>query len=178
VKKIILILLILFGISACDKHSAQENLDLGLSYYKGDKNKNIEQDYDKAFKFLKKSTNQGNLDAQYKLAGMYLYGTGVKRDSKKGMDLYEDAAEKGHIQSQITIGNAYLAGDGVPKDFDKAVQWFTRAADQNDYFATFLLGLIHQNVDNKKSLEWYKKASVYKEDKGRSLKFIKLFLEK
>lgn len=36
-KKIILILLIIFGISACDKHNAQENLDLGLSYYKGDK---------------------------------------------------------------------------------------------------------------------------------------------
>lgn len=40
------------------------------------------------------------------------------------------------------------------------------------------MGLIHQHVDKKKSLEWYKKASVYKEDKGRSLKFMKIFLEK
>ncbi len=63
---------------------------LGVKYYAG---KGIEQDYNKAFEYFKKSAEAGNVNAQYNLAVMYEDGLGTEKDINKAIKWYKKSAE-------------------------------------------------------------------------------------
>jgi uncharacterized protein len=102
--------------------------------------------YAPAFKDFKRLADQGNSDAQLKLALMYHYGLGVKEDDKSAFKWMKKAAEQANAEAQYQLANFYLYGFGVPgteHDPDlNAVQWYFKAALQGHAEAQYSLGLM------------------------------------
>jgi len=109
---------------------------------------------------IKKSAEQGNAEAQYKLASAYLDGKDVPYDLKETVKWAQKAADQGHRDAQAMLGRAYFYGHGVPKDYQKAYDWLVKAAEQECADAQFFLGTICEAVErHNDAVEWYKKGA-------------------
>ena len=56
----------------------------------------------------------GDVDAQYRLALMYLKGTGGERDPLQGARWLKHAAERGHLRAQVMLGDLLYNGGALP----------------------------------------------------------------
>ena len=88
------------------------------------------QNYTEAFKYCKKSAEQGHEEAQFNLGYMYQYGQGIKQDYFKAVELYQKAAEQGYAKAQFILGLIFFEG----KNYSKAKEYFGLACD-NKYQA-------------------------------------------
>jgi TPR repeat protein len=79
----------------------------------------------------RKSAEQGNPDSQFRVAGMYEAGRGVRQDMAIAADWYRRAAEQGHAASQNKLGLLHEAGRGLPQNPVSALAWFCLAAASN-----------------------------------------------
>lgn len=103
---------------------------LGYNYEKG---LGVDQDFDKAIEWYRKSAEQGNAEAQYSLADCYLCGRGVAMNEVEAIKWLHKAAEQGHIEAQYYLGKCYYKGiHGVLIDYDEAAKWYRKAAEQGD----------------------------------------------
>lgn len=119
---------------------------LGSAYLNGETG--ISQDLERAKYWLEKSANQGWVDAQMELVGLYLYGKGdtFKKDNKKAFYWTEQAAKYNHVGSQQTLAIMYFDGLGVPVDLSKFLYWTQKAANNGEPVAQYNLGLVHMNA--------------------------------
>ena len=85
---------------------------------------------DDDFDAVKKSAEQGDVDAQFRLGFMYSIGEGVLEDDAEAVRWYRKAAEQGDAGAQNNLGLMYANGEGVPEDDAEAVRWFHKAAEQ------------------------------------------------
>ena len=92
------------------------------------------QNYTEAFKYCKKSAEQGHEEAQFNLGVMYAKGQGVKQDYFKAFEWYQKAAEQGNADAQCFLGFMYYNGEGVRQNYTKAKEYFGLACD-NKYQA-------------------------------------------
>lgn len=76
-----------------------------------------------------------DVNAQVGLAGLYLAGSGVRRDPEEAARLYRLAAEQGDSNGQLNLGRLYLDGVGVDRDPAAAYAWLTLAARQGRRWA-------------------------------------------
>jgi TPR repeat protein len=81
------------------------------------------QDVNQAFKWYKKSAEQGNYLAQNILATMFYNGTGVVKDYKQAFKWYMKSAEQGHPYAPFNLGKMYYMGEGVPQDIVHSLMW-------------------------------------------------------
>lgn len=79
---------------------------------------------DAVFKFAQ----QGNADAQYNLALMYLKGLGVKQNSPKAVRLFQLAAKQGDVDAQNGLGVLYFIDEGMAPNAVQAYMWLSLAA--------------------------------------------------
>ena len=86
------------------------------------------QNYTEAFKYCKKSAEQGHEEAQFNLGYMYQYGQGIKQDYFKAVELYQKAAEQGYAKAQFILGLIFFEG----KNYSKAKEYFGLACDNKD----------------------------------------------
>lgn len=89
-----------------------------------------ENDYDEAYKWARKSADQGNLDGLYALGLCYGHGRGVGRDDRASVNTYWKAAQKGHAPSQWNLAVCYLNGQGCERSLCKGYAWAYKAYDQ------------------------------------------------
>ena len=76
-----------------------------------------------------KLMENGNANAFYVLAGLYLEGThGVVQDLAKACELYLKAGELGYANGYYCLGNAYREGRGVELDTKKARHYYELGA--------------------------------------------------
>ena len=92
------------------------------------------QNYTEAFKYCKKSAEQGHEEAQFNLGYMYQYGQGIKQDYFKAFEWYQKAAEQGNAIAQYNLGAMYQSGQGVRRDFSKAKEYYGLACDNKDQY--------------------------------------------
>ena len=120
-----------------------------------------EQDDAKALEWFRKAADQGNVDAQFRLA---LAGGS---DSKFWL---KNSAKQGHPISQYLLGTMYLEGEndlGIEQDYAKALEWYKKAANQDPLgIFQFGLGLVYAEgrgveQDDAKALEWFRKAAAH-----------------
>ncbi|HIF59283.1 MAG TPA: sel1 repeat family protein, partial [Rhodospirillales bacterium] len=86
----------------------------------------------------KVKAEQGNADAQYKLAGTYNFGKSGLEDYKQALKWYRKAAEQGHANAQYNLGAMHATGKIVfngnkyvsLQDHKQAVKWYRKAAEQ------------------------------------------------
>lgn len=136
--------------------SAAQN-DLGVYYLEN-------QEYEKAFKWFQKSSEQGLLHAYRNLGLCYLNGWGVEKDIEKAIANYTIAADKGLSESELTLGLIYQSDNTLPNSQEECIRWYERAVSHNQYWAAFNLGNIYLNGDfgmqsDSLALYWFREAA-------------------
>ena len=91
-------------------------------------------------KWFSLASEQGDADAQYYLAFMYLHGTGVHEDVEKAEELLRSAAIQGLPHAQVTLGKLWEHGIAGRISSKEAVYWYAKAAEQGDAYAQCGLG--------------------------------------
>lgn len=95
---------------------------------------------------------KGNADAQYKLAGMYQQGLGMKINMMLAVKWMEKSALQGHMLAQLSLGRLYAEGTGVPHDIRQAQYWLSLAAAQGAQDAVVALNNLKVDEDTKVAL--------------------------
>jgi TPR repeat protein len=90
---------------------------------------------------LRKTADQGDAQAQYRLGEMYDTGERVAADDAEAVKWYRRAAEQGHPGAQWLLGYKYEYGSGVAVDNVESIKWFRRAAEQGHGIAQFELAM-------------------------------------
>ncbi len=118
----------------------------------------------KQFEAVKAQADQGDGEAQLRLANLYVNGMGVTRDPRKAVKWLRKAAEQGVARAQCLLALDYANGEGVKMDKIEGARWMRRAADQGLAEAQFDLGLCYakgEGVDRDPvtAVAWYRKAA-------------------
>ncbi|NKB63812.1 MAG: sel1 repeat family protein [Gammaproteobacteria bacterium] len=113
--------------------------------------------------------DQGNVDAQYRLAIMYQNGLGVVRNELLATKWMIAAANQGFSLAQHGLGFMYMEGDCVAKNGAKAVSWFKKASDQGLVGSQTTLAMMYevgngveQNMEEAK--KWYRLAGFNEDE--------------
>jgi len=132
---------------------------LGLSYLEqGRTNEGVA--------LIRKSANQNQPAAQYRLAKLYEVGEGVSQDSKMARQLTERAATNGNRIAMHDLALYYAEGrGGVASDLPTAAKWFEKAAERGVVDSQFNLGVLFesgqglpQNIND--AFVWYSIAAA------------------
>ena len=115
--------------------------------------------YDKAFKYVHKSTLYSSAEGERKLGYYYEKGIGCEKDMVKARQYYELAAMHGDIKAKYNIGLFYYKNKQYPQAFNLVKE----SADANYGKALVLLGYLYEHaingeVDYKSAKECYEKA--------------------
>jgi TPR repeat protein len=102
-------------------------------------------DYATAMRLWQPLADEGNADAQNRLAVMYQLGRGVPQNYALAVNWYRKAADQGYVPAQYNLGIMYQRGRGVPQDYAAAVSWYRKAADQGHVGAQINLGFMHED---------------------------------
>jgi TPR repeat protein len=100
-------------------------------------------DYSKALELWRVSADEGDRQAQFELAWLYMNGLGTAKNVEKAAEYFGKAAEQGQIEAQHKLGQLYLEGQGVPQDDAEAAKWLKAAALQGYGESQLLLGQLY-----------------------------------
>jgi len=128
------------------------------------------------FQEYQAKAEQGDAEAQYKLADCLFYSKGVKSDEVEAMKWYRKAAEQNHAKAQFALGNyyhtkcmmrsfflrSYANALGSWEADREAVKWLRKAAEQNEFAAFYPLGLHYSRglgveKDSKEAWKWFRR---------------------
>ena len=99
----------------------------------------VEFDPAKGIYWLKRSADNGNDFAAYRLGKEYLSGKNTVKDAETAVSYLRQAADNGSAYAQYLLGKLTLMGEGVPKDMDAAYEWFAAARDNGHTYAEFFM---------------------------------------
>jgi TPR repeat protein len=95
----------------------------------GDANRLYERgQYEKARVILEKLTAEGNAEAEFRLANMYVNAVGIPRNTQRGIALYESAARKGYPAALYFLATELAKGELMPPDKKRSVALLRTAA--------------------------------------------------
>ena len=80
----------------------------------------------------RKAAEQGDVSAQYALAGCYSEGKGMPKDDAEAVKWWRKAAQQGDFNSMFFLALSYRDGEGVPKDITLTYKWFNLSAAAGD----------------------------------------------
>ena len=106
-----------FYLKAAQQDHALAQFYLGRYYFAQGK-------FAKAASWYNQSATNGYPVAQNQLGDMFLYGKGIKKNTKSAIYWYQRAAEQGFFQSQYQLAKLYQMGELVPQDKAKALEWY------------------------------------------------------
>lgn len=124
---------------------------------------------------LRRSAEEGNIEAQLKLGNEYRSGWNVPKDYREAVRWYQKAAEQSSKYAQVKLGMMYYFGQEVPRNPRKAIKWLRMAAEQKAYlyfrgavfsdaFIEDMLASLYESgegvQDYRKAVKWYRKASA------------------
>jgi len=117
------------------------------------------------FADLAKLADKGDPAAEYELAMMYMYGSGVAKKETEARKWLERSAGHGNTAAQYELGLALRDGRGAIQDFPGATRWITLAAEAGYGRAQFALGVMYRMgtgtpVDDVKAYTWLNLAAA------------------
>ena len=86
------------------------------------------KDWDLAAKELEPVAIDGNFNAQFLLAELYLRGDGKEQNFERAFHWYFEASKSGHPQAQANAGSLLSLGLGVPREMPTAYYWWILSA--------------------------------------------------
>lgn len=97
------------------------------------------------FEVLVQLAKKDNIEAQRKLADMYVVGEAdCEQNYEQAGYWYAKAAAKGDASAQKCLGNMYANGVGVKQDYERAFLLYEASAAQGNMKAIFNLSLMYQ----------------------------------
>ena len=84
----------------------------------------------KPLRWYRQAAEQGDTDAQFRLAFRYAFGIDAPHDYGEAARWYRLVAVKGHALAQYELGLMYAEGRGVPQDYGEAARWYRLVAEQ------------------------------------------------
>ena len=125
--------------SAASAGDPVAQFQLGLSYLEQGRT-------DEGVSLIRKSANQNQPAAQYRLAKLYEIGEGVSQDSEMARQLTERAARNGNRIAMHDLALYYAEGrGGVEADLPTAAKWFEKAAERGVVDSQFNLGVLFES---------------------------------
>lgn len=120
-----------------EEGDANAQFQIGQQYYdcagSSDCSTDINSTFQEAIKWFKKAVEQGHVQAQGYLAGLYTSGMGgIKPNLSEAIRLNEAAAYQGSNNAAFSLAFAYYTGgSGVTQDLAKAFVWFSQMEQQH-----------------------------------------------
>jgi len=114
--------------------------------------------------FLAPLAEEGNPEAQYRMAIMAQNGLGMVENPLMAYKYMKSAAEAGLGLAVHGLGFMYLEGECVEQDTGKAIEWFKKAAEEHELIGSMTtLGMIYFEgrgvpKDEEEGRKWYRKA--------------------
>ncbi|MEM7027176.1 MAG: tetratricopeptide repeat protein [Pseudomonadota bacterium] len=102
--------------------------------------------FEHAANVLNELASNGDHDAQYHLAFMYLNGEGVVNDEAKAVALFRQSAMQGNALSQDSLGHLYLNGRGIDANPAEAYAWYRLAAENNIFLADQIVKMLENEM--------------------------------
>jgi len=125
--------------SAATAGDGVAQFQLGLSYLEQGRT-------DEGVSLIRKSANQNQPAAQYRLAKLYEIGEGVSQDSEIARQLTERAATNGNRIAMHDLALYYAEGrGGVEASLPTAAKWFEKAAERGVVDSQFNLGVLFES---------------------------------
>jgi len=121
------------------------------------------KEFNRAKQFLSPLAEDGNPDAQHRMAIMYQNGLGLVKDEQRALRYMRMAAEQGHALAQHGLAFMYLYGECVEKDEMEAARLLRLAAGQGLAGSAMTLGMMYEQgqgvaKDPEQAQKWYKIA--------------------
>lgn len=116
--------------------------------------------------------DEGDDDALYTLAGIYLDGRLTPKDPEEAVRILENAAADGNAAAFIALGILYADGRSVPLDLERALGMFERAvrlgrSDAYEFIADIYHREDYEERDVALAYELYKKAEADGSDSAK-----------
>lgn len=105
-----------------------------------------EQARTRTLRRFQQAAAKGHPHAQYNLAGKYLRGEDLGKDTTQALNLLTSAAQKGYVPAQSLLALLRYTGFGVPQDQAEAAFWWSLAADGGDNGAKIAVELIQKQL--------------------------------
>ena len=132
-----------------------------------------EQDYEKAFQWFLKSSQEGHKFAQYSLANLYYYGNSVEKDLSQAFLWYQKSASQGQPYASYAVAQMYSKGEYVAENNETAQRYYKAALsgfleleskDQADDNLFYKIGVMYKNglgteADISKAIEYFEKSA-------------------
>ena len=97
---------------------------------------NIDQNFEKAAAFYRKSIVKADDVYGYRALGrLYYFGVGVEQNFKKAFELFTEASKQGCMVSDLMQARMYKFGQGVPKNINLARNSYSLAIGKGSYVA-------------------------------------------
>jgi len=117
-------------------------VSLGGYYLRGIPNTEVAANPERARRmFYHAASHFGDPEAQYRLAMLYVDGTGVQRDAKRAVPWLALAANKGHYKSQAVLGRILFRGEHGAQQRASGLMWLTIACDGPGSNETWIMEL-------------------------------------
>jgi len=145
---------------ASEKMSREDGLDMdlssGIAAFES-------KHFSTATRFLAPLAEQGDPEAQYRMAIMAQNGLGMVENQALALRYMQAAAEAGLGLAQHGLGFMYMQGECVEQNGQQALEWFTRAAEQGLQGAMTTIGMMYRDGtvverDEEKARAWLRKA--------------------
>lgn len=152
---------------------SQAQAYIGKEYFLG--SQKVEQDYNEAFLWLKKSIEQGNEEGYGYIAHCYLNGLGVPENTTKALNYCKKSINRNCPYGFFVLGLIHYHGKGANKDYNEAFRLFENAADRGIKKAQEFIGYMYQYGQGVK--QEYRNARKYYEmaaKQGSAFSFSKL----
>lgn len=114
--------------------------------------------------WYQKAMEQGDADAPYELALIYLEGKLVATDIAKWLEYLNRGDEMGNMTATTDLAVAYINGKNQPCNYEKGAALLCKAAQNGNGVAAETLSIIYEQgtnieVDIEKSIDWAIKAA-------------------
>ena len=139
-----------------------------------------EQDYEKAFQWFLKSSQEGHKFAQYSLANLYYYGNSVEKDLSQAFLWYQKSASQGQPYASYAAAQMYSKGEYVAENKETAQRYYKAALsgfleleskDQADDNLFYKIGVMYKNglgteADISKAIDYFKRSAEMNNKNG------------
>lgn len=139
-----------------------------------------EQDYEKAFEWFLKSSQEGHKFAQYSLANLYYYGNSVEKDLSQAFLWYQKSASQGQPYASYAVAQMYSKGEYVAENNETAQRYYKAALsgfleleskDQADDNLFYKIGVMYKNglgteADISKAIDYFKRSAEMNNKNG------------
>lgn len=112
-------------IQRCEEGDPEMCAFLGKEFYFG---WNIDQDLDRAFRYLTVAAKDGDAMSQFLLGFMYWSGRGTEPDQDKALEWFLLASEQGVPEAMYNVAKILLDKD-EENNREEAINWLKRSAN-------------------------------------------------